>query len=186
MMQGIDEKVDAVFFVGYHARMGAEKGILSHTISGKAVANVWINDLVVGEMGINAHVAGAYDAPVLLVTSDSVGTEEAKALIPGVAVVKTKQSNTRFSSDADVAAKTHPRIEAAAEKAVKAFLEGKAPKPIKAKTPVKIRLEYTQEQMADSGELLPGVVRVDARTVEFTAKSMPVAYKVLRAAVKMA
>ncbi len=186
MVQGIDDGVDAVFFIGYHARNGAEAGILSHTISGKAVANVWINDVLVGEMGINAHVAGSFGAPVLLVSSDSAGVAEAKAIIPGVATVKTKNSNTRFSAEAFPASVTHPLIEAAAEKAVKSFLAGKAPKLVKAETPVRIRLEYTNEQMADSGELLPTVTRVDGRTVEFTAHDMASGYRALRAAIKLA
>jgi D-amino peptidase len=40
MMQGIDESVDAVFFIGYHARNGSPNAILDHTWSSRTVANV--------------------------------------------------------------------------------------------------------------------------------------------------
>jgi D-amino peptidase len=49
MMEGIDESVDAVFFIGYHARNGSPYAILDHTWSSRAVANVWLNDILTGE-----------------------------------------------------------------------------------------------------------------------------------------
>lgn len=62
MTQGAQTGIDAAMFIGYHAKVGTENAILDHTWSG-AVANVWINGRIVGEIGVNAAVCGYYGAP---------------------------------------------------------------------------------------------------------------------------
>ena len=57
MVQGVDE-VDGVIYVGYHARAGSPEGILDHTWSSRTVANVWLNDILVGEYAL-VHVGFA-------------------------------------------------------------------------------------------------------------------------------
>ena len=186
MVQGIDNHVDAAFFVGYHACNGTLDGILSHTISGKAIANIWVNDMLVGEFGINALVAGAYNVPVLLVTSDQAGEAEAKDLVPDITAVVTKVSTSRFSADCLPPKRVHQMIEAAAEAAVKAFASGKAPAVLKTVEPVVVKIEFMHSAMADSASLLPNARRLEGRMIELKADTMPEAYRNIRAAVKMA
>ena len=81
MMEGIDSTFDAAVFVGYHSRMGTP-GVLSHTISGGSVANVWVNDVLLGETGINAGIAGHFGVPVVLVAGDDVWQGSQRALAP--------------------------------------------------------------------------------------------------------
>ncbi|RPI22301.1 MAG: hypothetical protein EHM70_23975 [Chloroflexota bacterium] len=90
MVQGIDTGVDGVVFVGYHARAGATDAILNHTWSSKSVMNLWLNDTLTGEIGLNASVAGDFNAPVLMISGDAAACAEAKALLGEVetAVVK--------------------------------------------------------------------------------------------------
>ena len=59
-------------------------GVLSHTISGASVANVWVNGMIVGETGINAALAGYFGVPVVLVCGDDIVSHEAKELLPHV------------------------------------------------------------------------------------------------------
>ena len=70
MMQGIDESVDGVMFVGYHARNGTPNAVLDHTWSSKTVANVWLNDILTGEFGLNGALAGHFGVPVIMATGD--------------------------------------------------------------------------------------------------------------------
>src|SRR5512146_457056 len=44
MMQGIDEGISGVLFIGYHARQGSHPAVLDHTWSDTCVAGVWLND----------------------------------------------------------------------------------------------------------------------------------------------
>ena len=57
MMQGMDESVDAVFFVGYHGSISGESSVLSHTYNPSVVSKAEINGIECGESGINALVA---------------------------------------------------------------------------------------------------------------------------------
>src|SRR4030065_554423 len=58
MVQGVDQGVDGVIFVGYHARAGSQNAILDHTLSSRRVAMLWLNDILGGEYGLNGAVAG--------------------------------------------------------------------------------------------------------------------------------
>ncbi len=81
MMQGIDESVDAVFFVGYHARNGSANAILDHTWSSRTVSNVWLNDLLTGEYGLNAAVAGHFGVPVIMASGDQTACRQMSELL---------------------------------------------------------------------------------------------------------
>ena len=43
-------------------------GVLCHTISTTTWRNLYFNDTVVGEFGINAALCGHYNCPVVLIT----------------------------------------------------------------------------------------------------------------------
>ena len=66
----LEQGCDAALFIGMHARAGTELGVLSHTVSGTNWQNLWFNDTLVGETGINAALCGQFGCPVLLVTGD--------------------------------------------------------------------------------------------------------------------
>ena len=67
---------DAALFVGMHARAGTRDGVMNHTISGRDYQNLWFNDTLVGETGINAALCGTWGCPVLLVTGDEASCRE--------------------------------------------------------------------------------------------------------------
>lgn len=69
MVEGLDDTFDAAIFLGYHSRAGTERGFLAHTGSG-SVKGLWIDDLEVGEGGLNAPFAGAHGVPVILASGD--------------------------------------------------------------------------------------------------------------------
>ena len=95
----LEQGCDAALFVGMHARAGTPDGILCHTISTTKWLNVWFNDDLVGETGINAALCGHYGCPVLLVTGDAATSLEAKALLgDGLTTVVVKHGLTRYSA----------------------------------------------------------------------------------------
>src|SRR5829696_6939857 len=52
-----------------HARAsGNGTGVLNHTVSGSDWHNLWFNDTLVGETGINAALCGTWNCPVLMVS----------------------------------------------------------------------------------------------------------------------
>ena len=89
--RGIDSSFDGVIMVGLHARKGT-KGALLHHSYGPQNKNITINGIPVGEIGVEAGMAGDSGVPLVLVTADSAGCQEAKALVPGVMTVCVKEA----------------------------------------------------------------------------------------------
>src|SRR5689334_11273004 len=100
MMQGIDEQggFDAALFIGYHARAGTRNAILDHTYADR-IHDVRLNQQPVGELGLNAALAGLHGVPVGLVSGDSAVAAEAKDLLgEGVATVIVKAAVSRHAA----------------------------------------------------------------------------------------
>jgi D-amino peptidase len=186
MVQGVDEGVDAAFFVGYHARNGTANAILDHTWSAARVHNLFINSRVSGEVGLNGSLCGHFGVPVLLVSGDQTVGAEAREWIAGVETVTTKIAHGRWSAEVLPPLLVQDRLRTAAQNALLRFLKGDAPKPLQPAAPVTIRLELVGSDMGDKAALLPGAKRLDGRTIEFTTPDMPAAYQSFRAAVMLA
>src|SRR5439155_494039 len=98
MVQGIDAGFDAALFIGYHARAGTRNAILDHTYADR-IHEVRLNGKPVGELGLNAGLAGVHGVPVALVSGDSALAAEAKDLLgAGVATVIVKQAVSRHAA----------------------------------------------------------------------------------------
>jgi D-amino peptidase len=88
---GVDESFSGVVLQGLHAMAGVAGGTLSHTYE-PDIAALHINGQLVGEIGMEAAIAGDVGVPVVLVLADSAGTDEAKALLPCVETVAVKDA----------------------------------------------------------------------------------------------
>src|SRR6266511_4811497 len=99
MMQGIDLSVDAVMFIGYHARNGSPNAILDHTWSSKTVANIWLNDILTGEYGLNASLAGHFGVPVIMVSGDQTACAQVSELLGEIETAVVKQATDRFAAE---------------------------------------------------------------------------------------
>ena len=87
----LEAGVDACLMVGYHARNNTPDGVLNHTISSAQCRNLWFNDELVGEVGVNAALCGHYGTPVLLMTGDVAVCREATELLgDGLTAVAVK------------------------------------------------------------------------------------------------
>ncbi|MGC8779294.1 MAG: M55 family metallopeptidase [Anaerolineae bacterium] len=185
MVQGIDGGVHGVLFVGYHARMGTPNAILDHTWSSARVAGVWLNGEPVGEIGLNAAVAGHFGAAVVMISGDQSACAEATALLGPIETAVVKQATGRTSAECLPPAVTHKLIEQTAKTAVERLREGKAPRPLRVATPVTIAVELIRSEMADAASLVPGARRRD-KTIEVTAPDMAAAYRAARAVMSLA
>ena len=95
----LEKGCDAALFIGMHARAGTADGVLCHTISTATWRNLWFNDDLVGETGINAALCGHYGCPVLLVTGDTATAREARELLgPELTTVAVKHGLSRYSA----------------------------------------------------------------------------------------
>ncbi len=172
MMQGIGPDVDAVFLIGYHGASGTAGSVLEHTWSGRVVG-AWLNGRPVGEAGLNAALAGAYGAPVVLVTGDRSVTEEARALLGNIETVAVKDGITRTAARCLPPEKAHHLIREAAQRALR-----RKGIPLVIPPPITLRVSFQRALHADMALLVPGSRRIDGRTVEWTGEDMRAVYQV--------
>jgi D-amino peptidase len=178
MMQGIDESFDAVFFTGYHAMVG-DGGVLNHTYWGSVVSAVRLAGKPVGEIGINAAVAGYYGVPIALVTGDSSMAAEATDLLGNVETAVVKEPTGRFSATSVHPTVARERIREAAKRAVTRIGEME---PFTLDPPVTLDLGAFHSSQTDRMALIPGVERTSARTVRYTHEDYITVFQCLLAA----
>lgn len=165
MMHGVDESFDAVFLVGYHAMEGAKGGILAHTYSGLALYEVKLNDKVLGETGFNAAIAGHYGVPVALVTGDDGLEAEARSILPWAERVVTKWVINFYAARNLSPKMSQRKIREGAQQALARLGEMK---PYKFEPPYRLEVKFKRALYADLVEPVPGVERVDGRTIAYS------------------
>lgn len=180
MMQGIEEGFDGAFFVGYHARAGTANAILDHTWTG-IVVDLQVNGKPLGELGLNAALAGACGVPVVLVTGDQAIVEEARSLLSEVEGVAVKEGVGRNAARSLTPAVAQRLIEQAAERAVRARRA-----PLMIPPPLTLTVDFARSAHADMAELLPGSRRMGARRVEFCSNDWMTAYRAWHAMITLA
>jgi D-amino peptidase len=115
----LEEGCDAALLIAMHAKAGAERGVLSHTISGRDYRDLRFNGVSVGETGVNAALCGTWGCPAVLVTGDDVVCREATELLgPELVTAAVKTGLGRFSARNLPPARARALIEAAAREAV--------------------------------------------------------------------
>jgi D-amino peptidase len=169
MMEGLDETFDAAFLVGYHSMAGTAKGILAHTYIGRAVYALRLNGITVGEPGFNAAVAGHFGVPVALVCGDDTVEREVGNLMPWAERVITKWALSPLSARNLTPKASQERIRQGAERALERLPEMK---PWVVETPVRFEVDFMHPIQADVGADIPGVERVEGRTLTYTGADM--------------
>lgn len=161
MMEGVEQGFDAAFFIGYHAKPGTQNGLIIHNFHSR-IRNMSLNGLSVGELGMNAALAGLYGVPVALVSGDAVTGEEARALMPWVETVAVKHGIGAYAARC-----LHPNVcrRKIHEAAVTALRGLSGKKPWQVAQPTVLELELTTASTADRLARIPGLERVAPMTM---------------------
>lgn len=162
MMQGLDDSFDAVFFVGYHGAIGGESSVLSHTYNPRAVADIRLNGVSVGESAINALVALHYRVPIVLVTGDRQTAEQARPFLPAAQYVIVKESVSRFAARSMHPRRARAAISAGAERSL-ATTDRPALPVIE--LPARLEIDLLNADMAGMAAWIEGVEQTGVRTV---------------------
>ncbi len=184
MVQGIENGADGMIFIGYHARSGSQNAVLAHTWSASRVANVWLNDVLVGEYGLNAALAGHYKIPVIMVTGDQTACEQTIALLGSMQASIVKIATGFASADCQSPVVSQKQIITDAAAAVRDQIKNPR-KPYVVEEPVRIVIEFLQPLFADRAEKMSGSKRLDACRVEIICSDMVKAHTAFRAAVRL-
>jgi D-amino peptidase len=165
---GLDGDFAGVLMVGYHAMEGTPDGVLAHTYMSHAVRQISVNGQAVGEIALDAAVAGELGVPLIFVSSDAAGCEEARRFAPHAEVVATKHglgAHCAFSQHPAAAAEA---IGAGARRAVQRLGEMKPltfPSPIRVEIRFKRLLQAAKARLRRRGWRLSGPLTI-RRTLE--------------------
>jgi D-amino peptidase len=163
MLEGIEAGFDAALFIGYHAKAGTARALLDHTMT-DVVRDARLNGRSMGELGLNAALAGSYGVPVALVSGDRATAEEARQLLgPDVGTVVVKDAVSRHAARSVAPEVARRRIKEGVAEALR-----RAHRPLVPESPSTIEVDFTFSYQADYAELVPGSVRRSPVTVAYT------------------
>lgn len=159
MVQGVDYTINGMIYVGYHARHGTQNAICDHTYSSKCITNLWLNDQIVGEYGLNAAIAGTFGIPVIMVAGDQAACQQTVELLGEMETAVVKIATGRHSAECLPPERSHALISTAATNAVKKLAQGISPKPYQLAGTINLKVELKSSDMADRAARIPGVSR---------------------------
>jgi D-amino peptidase len=165
-LEGLDSSFACVFMIGAHAAAGTERAVLDHTWSAKCIQNVRVNDVRVGETGLNAILAGHFGVPLVLVAGDLATIREAKDLLGDIEGAVVKEGLDRYAAKC-----LHPRVaqKRIREAAARAIQRIRRFKPYQPASPFKLEIDYSNTAYASAASWLPSASRMGPRTVTFEA-----------------
>jgi D-amino peptidase len=165
MMAGVEAGFDAAFMVGYHARAGTARATLAHTYL-FAITNVVVcggpdGDLAIGELGLNAAVAGAFGTPLVFASGDDKLCAEARELVPGVEAVAVKEGLAWSAARLAGPEATQAALRSGARRALSQPLP-----PALDWNGRSLRVSFGRPDWCDGPAGCPGVTRLDGTTIE--------------------
>jgi D-amino peptidase len=177
MMQGIDASFAACLFIGYHAKAGTQDAILDHTISSSVVYAVRINGVEMPELGINAAIAGYYGVPVAFISGDKAVCRQASEVLgKDITTVAVKEAYGRLAAKLVPMEDSRRLIKAGVREALGRV---SSIKPFTMTAPTNFELDYHTSAQADVGAMIPGVKRLGARTLAYTANDFIQGFRML-------
>jgi len=157
----LDETCAATGVVGAHAKAGAAGACLCHTMS-SAIRDWSFNGISVGEIGLQAFIAGHFGVPFVFCSGDWFACREIEQLVPGCVTVPVKCGLSRFSAITYSPQKARDAIRRGAEEAVKRIGQVE---PLRLESPVLFR-EVRVEPSFDPENPPPHSRVIDCRTRE--------------------
>lgn len=164
---GIDSSYDAMIMVGFHARSGVEGALLPHSYSRKNL-NIRINGTIVGEIGMEAAIAGDFGVPVWLITGDSAGMAEAEEIISGVKTVVVKEAMGEFAARCFPPKLTAKRIYEAARAVAQSHPDVK---PLKFAGPIELQIDLAESDYMGKLKKHYGKIFIKDNTIRLNGKT---------------
>jgi D-amino peptidase len=181
VMSEVYESCDAIFLVGLHPMRGTHRGVIEHTFL-PPINVLRVNGVPMGEIGMNAAIAGYFGVPIGFLSGCDKAVEEAKAHFGDIEAVEVKKGLGRTSAILIPPSISSRLLEEGAFRAVKRLKDFK---PFKVEEPTKIEVEFQHTGMADAAEMTPFSERVDGLTLTFEGSFLE-SYKALQSMIRHA
>lgn len=182
MTEGMAPGFAGAVFTGYHAKAGALDGVLGHTYLGSTIFDITINGVSCSEALINAAMAGCYGIPVIMVAGDEALIADIGRQLPWVTGVAVKRGIGKLSADS-----LSPRAaqDALREGISRALSRIGDAKPFRFEAPITMDITTTQVEHTDFIADVPGVERVDGRTIRYRSDEYRTIYAMLVTAYRL-
>jgi D-amino peptidase len=186
MMEGIEAGWDLAACLGYHAKAGTSPAVLDHTYT-DVIADVRLNSRSVGELGLNAALAGCFGVPVAVVSGDQALAAEAQALLGDrIRSVVVKQALGRQAARSLAPEVACARIREAVQLAVRDAAGGRAPPSYRVESPILLEVDLQSTVHADQASMMPGVERSGPRSLQFRHTDYPTVFRAFRTVFNLA
>ena len=150
--------IDGLFLLGLHT-MQHTGHLLAHSYLREYDA-IYLNGLLVGEIGIEAALAGEQGIPLKFISGDDMGCLEAKALIENIVTCPVKTSLGDDTAVCLPPSATAKMLKAAAKEAV-----GATVKPFAVGAPYEIKIVYSDCRYLEIMREIHPEIFADERTV---------------------
>ena len=168
LWRGVGKGFDGLFMVGLHAMSREPGAMLAHSYLIQ-YDSIHINEDLVGEIGVEALLAGEQGTPLVFVAGDDKGCREAEAFVPGVVTAVVKESLDEAQAICQTPAMTRKLLKDAAARAVVNAKSIAAKKP---QMPVTIKIQYSDcEYLKIMKEIHPEIF-VNENTVAVTGDNL--------------
>jgi len=169
MVAGVDDNVDALIFIGYHAGTNNTTGVRAHTFSSANLTRVAVNGVNVTEGSWNAAIAGQFNVPVVMMSGDDAAIAEVRKAIGNVEAAETKRT-LGFHAASTITPEASARL--IADRVRAAFARRADFKPYRISGPITVDVSFKNYLPAEVLAYLPIFERVDAHSIRFRARDM--------------
>jgi D-amino peptidase len=167
---GMDESFTGVLFVGYHAMDNTVDAATAHSFSSATYQYMKINGREVGEIEIDAAMAGERGVPLIFVASDDKGVAEARSFFPAIETVATKQALSWNGAVSKHPKRAANEIYESAQKAAAGVADCK---PFQFDEPLTYEIRYKRLEAAqEASRGFKGGERIDPYTVRWELEKL--------------
>ena len=168
----LDDSVDGLILLGYHAKAGTYGAVLEHTMTSASWLRLTVNGREIGEIGIDGALAATVGVPVIMVSGDDKLCAEAADLFgERLVAVCVKQAYARHGALCLPPEQSAELLRDGAIEAVKRI--GEVP-PLDLGSPAVVQLAFKHTDHADAADLrLFDGQRIDGYTVQWTCPDLP-------------
>lgn len=179
---GLNNTFKGMLMVGFHAMAETKGALLPHTYSYDMKA-LYLNGVLMGEIGMEAAIAGSYGVPLIMVSGDSKGTEEAEKILKDSGKPETVTVKYAISDEGAMCLSLSISKEIVKEKALSAVKRINEFKPYSPsnlndpKYPYQIRLEFYEASSTGRALTIPGVNKINEKTIELKGNNLSLLWK---------
>jgi len=176
------EQFDAALFIGMHAKVGHSDGVANETLIGPAMHEMRMNGKPIGEMELNAAIAGHFGVPVIMTSGDDCLEKEVRATFADMEVAVVKKAIDRWAARCLPHSKALAEIRAKAKKAVQRIQDF----PLyEVSGSVEFEIEWTSTAECKRASLIPGSYPKSPRVIAYQGENVYEAWRGIHACLNL-